>query len=145
VGDDDVGAATFRREALGHGAAEELAARVDSGGACGGGGAGGGIDAENRYAGLLEVAEHVAVVAGEFDDERVRPEVARLEERLGVLASVFEERVGEGREVLVLLAKEERGVDGLRDLNERTVRAEGQDEREARFGPGEQLFRQEMI
>src|SRR5690606_13797880 len=58
---------------------------------------------------------------------------------------VLEEGVGERGEVLVLLAEEEGGINGLGDLDECAVGAEGQDEGKARLGTVEEVLGQEVI
>ncbi len=80
------------------------------------------LDAEARDAGLDEVLEEVAVVAGELDDHRVGAEAEPLGDHVDIVRGVLQPRRGERREVGVLL-EDLAGVDVLVELHEEALMA----------------------
>ena len=112
--------APYRRTPAGSGTPALIAASA---------GPGDGSMPEDRDASLDEVAEQVAVVAGDLDDEALRPEASSLDQPLGVLARVCEERRRERREVQVVVDEQDLRRHLLEDLDERARWAEDDLER----------------
>ena len=135
VGDDHVGARAGVDEPPRQVGAEELAQGRHAGGLRRVRLLGRRVDAEHRHALLDEVAQQVAVVAGELDDEAVAPEAPFLDQPQRVLARVAQQPVGERREVEVVVDEELVRLHLLEDLHERAGRAERDVERKARLGP----------
>ncbi len=85
----------------------------------------GGIDPQHRDPGFDEVPEHVAVVAGGLDHQRVGPETAPLDDVAGAVAEVLHEPGRDAREVGVVLTEEHFRIHRLQDLHQGAVLAEG--------------------
>ncbi len=134
VGDDHVGRAQLVAQLAGHLQAEEGTPRSHARLVGRSHLVGSGIDPHHGDAVLDEVAEQVAVVAGQLDHQAVGAEVPVADQPLGVGPRVGEERVGERREVGVVVGKQHVLGQGLGDLHHRAVRAERHLERVARVG-----------
>ncbi len=124
VGHDDVGRPVLGPDGVGGLHPEE----VDDRGHADGGRCGSGprrrVDAERPHASREEVAEQVAVVAGDLDGERLRAELAVDDQLLDVRRGVASERVREGREVRVRIIEEVICRQRVADLHERALAAE---------------------
>ncbi len=117
VRDDDVGSLALGDEALRKFHPEELLQGGYAGGACGGGLVRGRVDAEDGDAALDEVAQEIAVVARDLDDEAVGSQVSGSDEVERVTAGVREQVVREGREVEVVVDEELLGRHLAEDLD----------------------------
>ncbi len=87
------------------------------------------VDAQHGDTPVGEVLQQVAVVAGGFHDQAIGAKRAGVDDVLGALAEVFEQRLGDRREVGVLGVEQNLRVDRLADLGQRRVWAEGQGQR----------------
>src|SRR6185369_2983009 len=88
------------------------------------------FDAEHRDAAPDVVAQQIAVVAGDLDDQRARGQLPLLDEPLRNGARIGDGRIREGREIDVI-AEEELVRNVFDDLNQRAAAAENDVERHA--------------
>ena len=136
VGHDDIRVAVLGDHLSGQVDAEE----ADHGGHAGGVGCGSRtgcrIDAEDRHAGRDEVAQQVAVVAGDLDGERVGPQVSRGQQALDVGGGMAAQLVGERRVIGIVLAEDGRGRELVGQLHQRARPAEHEAERIALVAHG---------
>ena len=130
IGDDQIGGATLGPEPAGEGAPEEILERRHSGLDGGCGRCRRGIDAEHGNAALDEVLQHVAVVAGDLDHQGFGIEFQARDQLLGIAAGMAEQGARHRREIRVVPAKQDLGIDGLGDLDQAALRTEHQGERD---------------
>ena len=145
VGEDHVGA-----PALGLEPGRELAAEEFDQGRYAGPDRGrrrglGGIDAQDRDAALDEVAQQVAVVAGDLDHQRVRPQPLALDQLEGIGARMGEQGAGDRGEVGIRAVEQDLGADRLGDLDQRAGAAEADRQRHLDLGRLELLGGQQAV
>ena len=145
VGHDHVGARAGVDEPPRHVGAEELAQRRHAGGLRRVRLLRRRVDPEHGHALLDEVAQQIAVVRGELDDEAVAPEAPFLDQPQRVLARVAHPPLGERREVEVVVDEELVRLHLLEDLHERAGRAERDVERIPRLGPRQLVGAQKSV
>ena len=130
VGGGQVGADSARGEPFGGGAAEEgdfgrHAARDrrrrDIGRR---------LDSQRRHAGGEEMAQQIAVVGGDLDHHRARPELETVDHRQRVAARVRDPGIRHRREIGVV-GEDRLGTDGFVDLNQKALAAHPRVQREA--------------
>ncbi len=102
VGDEQVRRTVLPDELPGERLREELADGRDAEGDRVGGDIGGRLDADGADAARDDVSEQVAVVARDFDDERLRTELEPLDRSVDVAPGVLDPAVGVGREIGVI-------------------------------------------
>ena len=134
VGEDQVGHAAFIAQLLGERAAEEGVEGRHAGGDRGLRGRPCRIDPQDRHAARDEVAQQVAVVAGDLDHQRAGIEAKPKGQLLGVGARVRQQRAGDRREVRVVAAEQQLGRHGLGDLHQAAGLAQHEVERRGHIG-----------
>ncbi len=133
VRDDEVGLLSLGAQLPGQIETEKGVHRVHARGARRLDGALRRIDTEHGNACLDEILQHISVIAGDLGDQRIRPELARLDQLQRILARMLEEEIRKGGVVGIVGVEQNLRVDRFGDLHKRAVVAEGDLEREVRL------------
>ncbi len=104
---------------------EEVAHRLDAGGAGGLGRPRRWVDAEHRDPGLHEVPQHVAVVGGDLDHQARTAQAQPIDQLQRVGPRVLQQRGGERGIVRIIAAENLLRRNRLEDLRQAAVRTEG--------------------
>ncbi len=134
VGGGQVGADAARDEPFGCGAAEEGDLGRDAARDRRRRDIGRRLDAERGHAGGEEMAQQIAVVGGDLDHHRARPEAEAVDHRQRVAARVLDPRIRHRREIGVV-GEDRRGIDRIVDLDEEACAADARMQRKAPLAP----------
>ena len=129
VGEDHIGAFAFGLEPGREVAAEELDQRRHAGADRRRCWRLGRVDALHRDAALDEVAQQVAIVARDLDDQRLRAQPLALDQLERVGARVREQRAGDRGEIRILAVEQNLRAHGLGDLHQGAGAAKADRER----------------